>query len=345
MSTGAAPEAADIGPLQHDEIIEVGSTSTDDDSAYGDVPSYTTSLASEVTNYRYENGRRYHSDRTGDYILPNDDRENDRLDMMHEMFKMRLEGKLFLAPIGEKPQRILDLGTGTGIWAIDIGDLYPSAQVIGNDLSPIQPTWVPPNVKFEIDNIEDSWTHEPNFDFIHCRWMAAGVQDWPRLVGQVYSHVKPGGWAEFQDLDIQFYSHDNTLKDDSALSTWLRQSEEAVKMIGRTLSPGPHLKGWIEGAGFVNVRHEVFKLPVGLWPKQKSLKNIGAFNWTQMNEGLEGMSLATYTRTLRWNKEKLLAFLTEVRKDLNNPNIHSLYDFHVVYAQRPESDEVTSEAP
>ena len=85
------------------------------------------------------------------------------------------------------------------------------------------------------------------------------------------SHVKPGGWAEFQDLDIKFYSDDNTLKDDSALSTWLRQSEEAVTMIGRTLSPGPHLKGWIEAAGFVNVRHEVFKLPVGLWPKQKSL--------------------------------------------------------------------------
>lgn len=35
---------------------------------------------------------------------------------------------------------MLDLGTGTGIWAIDFADEYPSANVIGTDLSPIQPT-------------------------------------------------------------------------------------------------------------------------------------------------------------------------------------------------------------
>lgn len=32
-----------------------------------------------------------------------------------------MKGELFLAPV-QKPQRILDLGTGTGIWAIDIAE-------------------------------------------------------------------------------------------------------------------------------------------------------------------------------------------------------------------------------
>lgn len=49
--------------------------------------------------------------------------------------------KLFNAPIGEKPARILDVGTGTGIWAIEIGDDYPDAEIIGTDLSPTQPSW------------------------------------------------------------------------------------------------------------------------------------------------------------------------------------------------------------
>jgi hypothetical protein len=28
-----------------------------------------------------------------------------------------------------------------------VGEKFPSAEVLGLDLSPIQPTWVPPNVK------------------------------------------------------------------------------------------------------------------------------------------------------------------------------------------------------
>lgn len=49
--------------------------------------------------------------------------------------------RLFLAPIGEEPGKILDVGTGTGIWAIEMGDDYPSAEILGTDLSPTQPSW------------------------------------------------------------------------------------------------------------------------------------------------------------------------------------------------------------
>lgn len=40
---------------------------------------------------------------------------------MHKMTEVTLGGKLNLAPIPEDPKRILDIGTGTGIWAIEIG--------------------------------------------------------------------------------------------------------------------------------------------------------------------------------------------------------------------------------
>lgn len=55
------------------------------------------------------------------------------LDMHHQIFIHTLEGRLDLALI-DRPQRILDVGTGTGIWAIDMADTYPSAEVIGTDI-------------------------------------------------------------------------------------------------------------------------------------------------------------------------------------------------------------------
>lgn len=58
----------------------------------------------------------------------------------HHMCTLILENKLHLAPLGGNIQKVLDIGTGTGIWAIDFADEHPSASVIGTDISPIQPT-------------------------------------------------------------------------------------------------------------------------------------------------------------------------------------------------------------
>jgi hypothetical protein len=44
------------------------------------------------------------------------------------------------------PAPVDSVGTGMGIWAIE----HPHALVIGIDLSPIQPTIIPPNVQFDI---------------------------------------------------------------------------------------------------------------------------------------------------------------------------------------------------
>jgi hypothetical protein len=66
------------------------------------------------------------------------------------MMSIVYDNKLHLAPIGLTLQSILDLGTGSGIWCIEMGDLYPSAEVTGVDLSANMPNWVPPNVHFEV---------------------------------------------------------------------------------------------------------------------------------------------------------------------------------------------------
>ncbi|KAL1850094.1 hypothetical protein Plec18170_007192 [Paecilomyces lecythidis] len=106
--------------------LEVDETSRDEtDSLAGESigsASYLSSLSSSIRNYRYENGRRYHAFHEGAYLVPNDEEEQDRMDLLHHIYRLLLKGELNLAPIGSDPQRVLDIGTGTGIWAIQFAE-------------------------------------------------------------------------------------------------------------------------------------------------------------------------------------------------------------------------------
>ncbi|KAG5815068.1 hypothetical protein H9Q74_011915, partial [Fusarium xylarioides] len=170
-------------PLQVDEDEIAGD---DADSTYGSDRGsvYTASATSSIYDYQYENGRRYHAFREGQYVLPNDDQEQQRLDLQHHIWRLLLGGALHTAPLPnpDSPDeyRILDLGCGTGIWAIEMADEYPNATVAGVDLSPIQPDWVPGNCMFHVDDYEDEWTYRESekFDYIHGRALSGTSADW-----------------------------------------------------------------------------------------------------------------------------------------------------------------------
>jgi chemotaxis methyl-accepting protein methylase len=48
---------------------------------------------------------------------------------------------------------------------------------------------VPPNVKFEVDDVESEWAYDFTFDFIFCRYMVASIADWPKLVRTTYQYA------------------------------------------------------------------------------------------------------------------------------------------------------------
>lgn len=54
--------------------------------------------------------------------------ETKRLDIIHNFFLVARNNALFSVPLSlNRPLRVLDLGTGTGVWAIHLAERYKSA--------------------------------------------------------------------------------------------------------------------------------------------------------------------------------------------------------------------------
>ncbi|KZL79781.1 methyltransferase domain-containing protein [Colletotrichum incanum] len=139
--------------------------------------------------------------------------------------------ELSLAPVS-KPHRVLNIGTGTSIWVIEFADRNPESEVLGTDLSPIQPEYVPASCSFEIDDAEDKWAFGQKLHYIHGRYMCTSIFDLPKSVGQVFDHLFPDGWVELQETVIDFKAVDASLEG-TALRQWNDHILEGIRRAGR----------------------------------------------------------------------------------------------------------------
>ncbi|KAK5654068.1 hypothetical protein OQA88_7748 [Cercophora sp. LCS_1] len=312
----------------------------DNDSALGSDVSFSTepSLHDSVLRFREIHGRTYHNYKNAEYWGPNDGVQNDALEFHHHMMVLLHEGKLFRAPV-ENPQAVLDVGTGTGIWAVEVAEKFPSAEVIGTDLSPIQPVWCPPNCRFELDDVTKPWVYQDNsFDFIHIRCMLGSVGDWTELYREAYRCLKPGGWLEHTDFTIHITSDDNSIPENSVYHEWGRVFDQGGERMGRTfrVAEDGQMAAGMREAGFAGAVHiKDFKLPLGMWPVDKKWKEVGAFNVVSCDYGVEGYLLYTATKVLGWTIDEVQDVVDRMRLAMRKPAWHAYYPCSTVWTMKP----------
>ncbi|KAL6878113.1 S-adenosyl-L-methionine-dependent methyltransferase [Trichoderma longibrachiatum] len=343
LSREALEEAEEAIVADAAESLHGGADDSASDAGYDSDGASTasTSVMSSVRDYMYENGRRYHRFREGSYNFPNDDVEQEREDMKHAMVKLLCGQKLHFAPIGDNPQEILDIGTGTGIWTIEMGDKFSSAHILGIDLSPIQPEWLPPNVRFMVDDVESPWLYPRNhFDYIHSRHTVMAIRDWDRLLRTALDHLKFGGWIELQEIHhtprSALAGGTGEMPPDHPVARFWKHVTDGLAALGIDLDAvaDAKLSDAMRRAGYANVTERVLHVPIGTWPRNKVLKTVGLYWRTILLDGLQAIALGPLTRGLGWNREQVEMLLIEVRQAYFDNTPLMYMPFHIIYAQK-----------
>ena len=178
-------------------------------------------------------------------------------------------GKVFHAPV-QSPKRILDIGCGTGVMTVKLANMFPDAQVIGLDISPVPDIHErPSNVEYvQGDFMELVGGDNPkfaldSFDYVFARLLSLGIRDWPGLISKIYKVLAPGGWIELQDNETAFIRNAKGEVDNNppGAETW-RVFVDDVSSAGLDLSAPGKFPDYMKDTGFVDIHGPSFRFHI-----------------------------------------------------------------------------------
>ena len=129
---------------------------------------------------------------------------------------------------------------------------------------------------------------------------------------------------EAQEISVDAKTDDNSLPENSYIKQWCDNQEAAAQNMGISLKlTGEEIKEHMVSAGFQNIVVREYKIPIGPWPADKKLKEVGLFQLAGMLEGMEALTLGLWTRYLGWDEREIAVILAQVRKEWRNPKVHT----------------------
>lgn len=314
------------GPYTADSASSAGSAG----------PAPGSAIDPQNSRFQWIGGRRYFAHVP--YLLPYDDQEFTRLDFEHHLLRQAFKANV-LAPV-RQPHVILDIGTGTARWALEVATQFPSAFVVGMDLlrpptleRTAQELQLPgsgpitsqlKNFRFVAANILGRLPFPDGaFDYVHMRFLSSVIPLalWRPVMNEVMRVTQRGGWIEM--ADISWTLHQGSQACDQ-LFEWAR-------IMGKVQEINLELAPWngslLLDSGLGNVTAPKLQLPIG-----RAGGRIGqmvAANMIALVEAIQPWILAYNITTEQTFADTLVAARSEIIESTS-----AMYPFFIAYGQR-----------
>lgn len=288
----------------------------------------------DETHMTWEHGRRY----CRDYFMPNDEDEQDRLRILHQIYLNIFNLELTTIPL-QDPTMVLDVGTGTGEWAMGMAECWPGCKVIGVDISPTFERAIPLNCHFEVMDGESQWPWpDRSFDMVHYRHMSGAFRDWNKVYKETLRCLKPGGWIEV----LEFHDHEGEknfygrFPPHSLIHKAASDIERAEAKHGKHRGIDHMEPTVLEAIGFVDCQvHE------HIIPLDPSNSPLGKLWLVTLRAGFESYGLRLLTKYMNWDATTVRMACDSIGQQMiamaTNPNLNKGFQIRlrVTIARKP----------
>ena len=162
---------------------------------------------------------------------------------------------------------ILDIGCGEGQVTRAIGQIYPSARIVGIDKDPkaidkakLDMTRFPVKtpIEFKVADLTESLPEGP-FDVIYTSLTLMYIKDVDKALTLMFNTLRPGGYIWIKESHPAWFTY---IKDNAVFTRYASLAATAFIRAGMTMFIGPELPQTLSKLGFTNVQYLEERHPI-----------------------------------------------------------------------------------
>ncbi|KAF7341172.1 S-adenosyl-L-methionine-dependent methyltransferase [Mycena venus] len=286
--------------------------------------------------YPIEHAPREHHEYPGaQYALPADDAERQRLVIQHNALKKIFENRILIAPVTLTPNdRVLDIGTGPGLWVLDLAQsVDPAVHIVAVDItSRLFPASPAENVKFQVESVislPSGWTD--TFTLVHQRLLMLALQipEWLQAVREIHRVLRPGGWVQLGESEPWY---EGEAPDKPCVEKVVSMYRRLIESRNLYVDCAQNMRALLEEVGFVDIHAEQRSVLLGKWAGKDGAFN--AINYTGVFQGLKTPILEAGGYGVVTTESEYDALVEGVKKEYDE-GVGSKREFYIFWARKP----------